>query len=69
MCKLTFKLANVKKKCCLVTSVFVEVLQLFLNTKMQKNFTNISAAVKQVLFSSLTHSPQRLRLLTKAEHF
>lgn len=47
MCQLTFKLANVKKKCCLVTSVFVQVLQLFLNTKMQKNFTNISAAVKQ----------------------
>lgn len=35
MFQLTFKLANVKKKGCLVTSVFVLVLQLFLNTKMQ----------------------------------
>lgn len=36
MCQLTFKLTNVKKKCCLVTLVFVQVLHLFLNIKMQK---------------------------------
>jgi len=46
MCQLTFKLVNVKQK-YLGTLVFVQALQLFLNTKMQKKFTSISAAVIQ----------------------
>lgn len=57
MCQLTFKLANVIRKYYLVTSVFV--LQLLLNTKMQKKKktkTHILAAVKQEIPIQFTDS-------------